>query len=192
MQLASNDRSCLEGTPIDMAPERFDRQRAPERGHRRARARRDLSSRTPRSRCRGTLRKPSSPAARVGPRIGACPIGSLRSFAACGRQTAPLAPSCRTLELDAQHADSDGVDGRFDAANKGQPGCDKAAGSCGCTRLAAGEHGVEDAKKRTLRADLLDEVIFAGLEIHLSSLSSSPSDYDDSFDGSSGASPRNA
>jgi hypothetical protein len=39
LQLASNDRSGLEGTPIDMAPELFDRQRAPERGHRRARAR---------------------------------------------------------------------------------------------------------------------------------------------------------
>jgi hypothetical protein len=56
--------------------------------------RHDLSSRTPRSRSRGTLRKPSSPASGPsGPRIGACPIdiGSLRSFAACGRQTPPLA-----------------------------------------------------------------------------------------------------
>jgi hypothetical protein len=35
MQMASNDRSGLEGTPIYMAPELFDRQRAPERGHRR-------------------------------------------------------------------------------------------------------------------------------------------------------------
>jgi hypothetical protein len=30
MQMASNDRSGLEGTPINMAPELFDRQCAPE------------------------------------------------------------------------------------------------------------------------------------------------------------------
>jgi hypothetical protein len=117
--MASNDRSGVEGTPIYMAPELFDGSARPKEATDVHALRHDLSSRTPRSCSRETLRKLSSPASGPsGARIGACPIGSLRSFAACGRQTPPLVPSCMTLELDVQrcrcrYGDSDSDDRSF-------------------------------------------------------------------------------
>jgi hypothetical protein len=97
MQMASNDRSGLEGTPINMALELFDGSARPNEAtdvHALGETCRAVHrDRIPVGHCESRRRRQ---AARV-VLSGACPIGSLRSFAACGHQTPPLAPSCRTL-----------------------------------------------------------------------------------------------
>jgi hypothetical protein len=90
MQMASvDDRSGLEGTPIFMAPELFDGSACPNEatdthalGMTCRAVRRD---RVLVGHCESRRRRQAA---------RACPIGSLRLFAACGHQTPPLA-SCR-------------------------------------------------------------------------------------------------
>jgi serine/threonine protein kinase len=117
MQMASNDRSGLEGTPINMALELFDGSARPNEAtdvHALGETCRAVHrDRIPVGHCESRRRRQ---AARV-VLSGACPIGSLRSFAACGHQTPPLAPSCRTFCSSSTRNDAD-ADGDSDSDDR--------------------------------------------------------------------------
>jgi hypothetical protein len=116
MQMASNDRSGLEGTPIFMAPELFDGSARPNEAadvHALGETCRAVHrDRVRVGRCEAVVagKGPEWPADR---RV----IGSLRSFAACGYQTPPLAPSCRTFCSSSTRNDAD-ADGDSDSDDR--------------------------------------------------------------------------